>query len=248
MKIFENLVVYTCSTNNYDNLTLLQSPVEGLRFIFFTNQLNKVPVGWEGRQLRSPPRLTSGHDINRFHKIFPHHVLPEFRYSVYIDGNISFNGDFGELVEKLRAAKVALAAFSHPEQRKLKEEVSACERYNRFDWYDKKRAKLQYDFYGSERLDLCQLITGNYLLVRDHMHPNFYHCMSIWWSHLFEYTKRDQMSLNYALWKSELPWAFLDEELGVDANLLSRHSRKKSFHIVRKLATQLFKVLRLNRN
>lgn len=227
MKEAFDLVVYTCTVNDYDNISFVQKPVEGLRFVYFTNNLNKVPEGWEGRKLLSPPRLTSGHDINRFHKVFPHRVLSEFKKSVYLDGNVNYKGDFSELAEKLRLSNIAVAAFQHPKQHTLEEEAIDCERKEKFDQHDVDAAKQQLLNYQVEGVDLSRTIATNNLLVRQHDYPGFSQCMSLWWSQLFEYTKRDQMSLCYALWKTNLPWAFLDIDLGVDPNLLVRHRHAK---------------------
>ena len=173
----DDIVIYTCSVCNYDDLSLIQKPQEGLRFVFFTNDLKAVPPGWEGRKLQSPPRLKNGHDINRYHKIFPHQLFPECRYSVYMDGNVNFSGSFKKLVYELRESEIALAAFKHPESRKLFEEQLACEKYNKFDLHDKTRADYQILSYKSKGLNISQFITANYFLVRDHSHPNFDICM-----------------------------------------------------------------------
>jgi hypothetical protein len=50
--------------------------------------------------------------------------------------------------------------------------------------------------------------------------------MSQWWSHLFEYTKRDQMSFNYILWKEKIPFVYLDE---IDHKSIHRHHHKVNF-------------------
>lgn len=234
MKDDFDLVVYTCTVNNYDNFSLIQRPVEGIRFVYFTNNLSKVPEGWEGRELLSPPRLTNGHDINRFHKVFPHHVLPGFKQSIYIDGNVNFNGSFIGLAGKLSDSNVAVAAFQHPLWHTLEEEAIACEQGKKFDLHDICAVKKQLNNYQAEGLDLSQNIPANYLLVRDHGYPGLFQCMSLWWSQLFEYSKRDQMSLCYSLWKMNIPWAFLDTDLGVDPDLLERHrhTRKISYRKV----------------
>lgn len=71
-------VVYTCITNTYDQLWEV-SHIENVRFVCFTDTEINQQNGWEIQPLSSPKRLTSGHDINRFHKLFPHHLFPDYR-------------------------------------------------------------------------------------------------------------------------------------------------------------------------
>jgi hypothetical protein len=183
--------------------------------------------GWEVRPLASPPRLTSGHDVNRYHKVFPHRVLTA-RYSVYQDGNIRYRGDVGALVDRLRETGAALGLFRHPEGRTLAEEPEACRRFRKFDAWDAARAAAQLDGYAAEGLDLQQAIGTNYLLVRDHAHPGLALASSLWWSQLFEHTKRDQLSLPYVLWKTGLPWVFLDDGPEIDPGQVERVGHRRS--------------------
>ena len=224
----ERIAVYTCVTGKYDKIGFCPSSEEGVDFICLTNRPHGPPADWQTRKLQSPPRLGNGHDISRYHKIFPHHVLPEYRYSVYLDGNIGFTGSFVGAVEKIRSTSVSLAAFRHPDRRSLREESEACHLQRKFDGYDSRRREWQLRAYEDEGMRLDEPIAANYFLVRDRAHPLFDQSMSLWWSQLFEFTKRDQLSLAYVLWKTGLPWAFLDETLGADANLLTRMSHRKT--------------------
>lgn len=218
----DSAFVYTCVTGGYDRTRHLGVSERGMPFLYFTDRPRSAPSGWEPAELMSPPRLISGHDINRYHKIFPHRIAKYRRYSIYIDGSISYDGDFGSLLERFRKAGVALAAFRHPAGRSLEEEFEACLQKGKFDAHDLRLHDRQRSEYRAEGLRLDRPITANYLLVRDHDHPLLKDAMSLWWSQLFEYTKRDQLSLGYALWRTGIPWAFLDEGLGVHPGLLSR--------------------------
>jgi len=222
-----NIVVYTCVTHNYDNISHIPQAEEGVRFVCFTDNLKAVPKQWDRQKLQSPPRIINGHDINRFHKFFPHNIFKDYQYSIYLDGNISFDGSFRELINRLNIANVSFAAFKHPcNIESLWEELDACKKYHKFDAYDALRCDQQLRKYQDEGMDLDQGITTNYFIVRNHFNPKLSECMSLWWSHLFEFTKRDQLSLQYALWKTGLEWAYL-EDIGINAELItvSKHRR-----------------------
>lgn len=217
----DRIVVYTCVTGNYDSLTPVKAGESGVDFVCFSDRTIVSP-GWQSVSLQSPCRLCTGHDINRFHKLFPHRIFKQHRFSVYVDANIRYKGSFRELVQKLHSSGAALAAFSHPDGRSIEEEVKACEQLGKFCRDDYRKRDSQIEAYRGEGFDISREITANYLLVRDHYSVGLATAMSLWWSSLFEFTKRDQLSLNEVLWKTGLPWKLLDSDLGVDADLLMR--------------------------
>lgn len=220
-------VIYTCVTDNYDTATKAPAGAGDVPTVYFTDRNRGAPHGWSVKALMSPPRISLGHDINRYHKMFPHRLFPEYRYSVYLDGNIEFEGDLGETVARFAASGAALGAFQHPAGRSLREEVAMCRELGKFDRHDLQRYQSQLSAYQDEGFSLSDPITANYFLVRDHYHPRIQTAMSLWWSQTFEFTKRDQVSLGYVLWKTQLPWVFLDKVpvLAVGRVLRTGHRR-----------------------
>lgn len=216
------IVIYTCIAGKYDRHMMPVQPTPGLRFVCFTDSTGylKAP-GWEIVPLQSPARLTSGHDINRYHKFFPHRLFPDARWSVYIDGNIRFAGDWPVLVDRVRDAGAALGAFWHPAGHDLAVEVEACIQYMKFDARDRTVIDRQLASYVARGIDVTQVIPTNNVLVRDHAAPGLDTAMSLWWSQLFEFTKRDQISLTYVLQQAGVAWQPLDGEGGIDPALVS---------------------------
>lgn len=226
---FKDIIVYTCVTKGYDWLRpVVPNEEEGIEFVCFTDRPDKLSRGWRMLPLQSPPRLHDGHDINRFHKVFPHHLFPSHRYSIYIDGNMEYLGGYKKLVDRFKNTDCALGAFRHPDMHNTISEANACWSLKKFDKYDLRRSEEQIQVYKTSEFDVSMTIAANYLLVRDHQHPHIHSAMSLWWSHLFEYTKRDQMSLFFALWKENVPFIFLDDVQGVESERLQRHPHKSN--------------------
>jgi hypothetical protein len=210
----DEIIVYTCVSKNYDRKLMAVEPRQGLRFVAFTDDPKGLDApGWEMRAIESPKRLTSGHDINRFHKLFPHRLFPEHRWSIYIDGNLTYRGDFAELVRQMDGTGAAVGGFWQPHGRTLGEEADA-NRLRRFDAHDLKVVEAQLAAYAAAGVGPERKIPTNHLMVRDHHAPGFAVAMSIWWSQLFEFTKRDQMSLIYALDQAGAHWVCLATEDG----------------------------------
>lgn len=207
----ERIVIYTCVAGNYDHALMPAAPTPLVDYICFTDSPRKLQApGWTVRPLASPPRLTHGHDANRFHKIFAHRLFPRHRWSIYIDGNIRYAGDLCVMVEAMRDAKAGLAAFRHPNGHDLLTEVDVCG-LSKFDARDFIVAEEQLAFYEAAGVDLEATILAACLLVRDHHDPALSDAMRIWWSQLFEFCKRDQVSLPYVLAKGALNVLTLDD-------------------------------------
>ncbi|PEQ10953.1 hypothetical protein B2G71_19230 [Novosphingobium sp. PC22D] len=215
------IVVYTCIAGKYDKHLMPVEPVPGVRFVCFTDSTGYLKAsGWEIMPLASPARLTSGHDINRYHKFFPHRILPDTKWSIYIDGNIRFAGDWHAMIARVRDADAGLGMFWHPDGHNLATEIAACNRYDKFDDRDRTMIDSQIAFYARHGIDQGLPIPTNNVIVRDHAASGLELGMSLWWSQLFEFTKRDQISLPFVLRQSGLCWQPLDGEGGIDRALL----------------------------
>ena len=91
-------IIYTSVFGNYDNI------VE-----------QKLPDGWDWKYFsenNSLPLYTDNTRNAKRFKVLPHRYLSEYDYSIFIDGNMTVNGDVNELVDKyLNDSNVAF--FSH---------------------------------------------------------------------------------------------------------------------------------------
>ncbi len=249
LEVRNKIVVYTCVAKNYDKIVAPSVIEEGIDYVCFTDRpLKHIPHPWRAEQFRAPPRVTNGHDINRYHKIFPHHVLAGYDYSIYLDGNISYCGSIQEIITRLQASGLALLAFSHDTgwDRKVEKEVVVCRERGKFDAFDELQSSRQLEVYRAKGFDTGSYITENNFLVRFHNHPQFDTTMSLWWSQLFEFTKRDQLSLQYVCWQTKLPWGFLDLDLGIDPTLKKR--RKHSTPLKEKIKVELIRPFKQLRN
>ncbi|MEL7199669.1 MAG: glycosyltransferase domain-containing protein [Pseudomonadota bacterium] len=183
-------------------------------------------AGWELRPLQSPPALTRGHEINRFHKFFAHQLFAGARWSIYIDGNVTFGGLFAQLIAEVSQAKAGIGTFIHPNAHSLRKEAEVCG-LGKFDGWDFAKVEAQLAQSARAGVDLDAIIPACYILVRDHEAPQLASAMSLWWSQIFEYTKRDQMSFPYILNQSGLQLQFLDADGGIDSALVIRRNHTR---------------------
>lgn len=233
------IIIYTCIFGLYDRELAQAVDYPRLKFVCFTDTPDKIRApGWEMRPFASPSALTDGHYINRYHKFFPHRLFPEHRWSIYVDGNIRFDGEWTSLAESLSASGQPVGAFWHRSGHTLDTEIDAC-REHRFGARDFAVVESQVAAYKAAGVDFAQAIPTCNLLVRDHAAAGLDVAMSLWWAQIFEFTKRDQVSFLYALQTARAGWHALDAE--VDTNLVRTvwHKPPLGQRVARRLRKEL---------
>jgi hypothetical protein len=224
----EEIVVYTCIAGPYDRLSEAHEE-RGVRHVCFTDQKGEVPGPWEKRELRTPPTIRTGRLINRYHKMRSHSLFPNHKYSIYIDGNATYGAPYRTIIDALAEAELGLAAFAHPRNpHTLSDEVAACLRTGKFTRGDRAALDAQLSFYEREGMPSTPRIPAGYFLARNHENQRLATSMQLWWEQLVKFTTRDQISLPYVLWKSGLPWGFVDSLVPNSASILTRRAHKRS--------------------
>ena len=116
-------VVYTAVFNDYDVLIEPDYEPGGIEFICFTDDPKKASGAWKPVVVDDcglSPTL-----INRKYKILPHKYLSDYRYSIYLDGNIQITGDISNLFDcHLHSENIAVA--DHPRRGCIYREAEVC--------------------------------------------------------------------------------------------------------------------------
>jgi len=220
-----NVIVYSAVTSNYDMVFKPKVYTENVNYILFSDQQRKVK-GWEV----APMVDVMGESAlltNRWYKFFPHKLFKNVEYSIYIDGNIRITGDLSLLIQEFKESRAALGVFRHPNRTNILEEADACVAFGKFDDQDKSRVKSQLEMYFESGMPVEQPLTDNGIIFRWHKHPKLLDAMSSWWDNLQDFSKRDQLSLPYIIWKNDLPvkiwdWTFRDVNIYFDVYLHRR--------------------------
>lgn len=196
-----NKVMYTCITNNYDDL----EEIKGFKYIdpdfdyvCFTDnkeQIDKGQIGiWEIRPLVCDKYSNSIN--NRYHKIFPNILFPEYAESVYIDGNINFlTSKFFDLVKDIDKD---IYIPKHPNQIDIyRELIWVCKAgYNTLEFSQKLASRFR-----DEGFPANYGLFENNIIYRKHFSPEVIEMMNEWWTFMEEGSKRDQVALAYIFWK-----------------------------------------------
>ena len=196
--------IYTAISGNYDKLRP-HPLVKGCQFIAFVDEPEKyASEGWELRKL-IPCHSDPSRNSKRY-KIMAHEVLPETKHSLWMDGNLILQDRFSmnRLIRKF-LAEHDIALFKHRKKNCAYREAKTCKRC-RFDdpaVIDKQMAR-----YQSERYPKRHGLTENGVILRRHT-PEIAQLENVWWKEICEGSKRDQLSLGYAMWKTRVTCAIL---------------------------------------
>lgn len=197
-------VVYTCITNNYNKLIQPYCIDPEWDYVCFTDSedlLRAERVGiWKIRKL-----IVDDFDcsrVNRWHKINPHLLFPDYQESLYIDGNINIISRY--VYETVCSAKSPMLFPRHFSRNCAYQEIRALLASHRISEENKNLITIQRDIYQAGNFPENYGLSENNVIYRKHHADIVRNVMTQWWKWLRDFSSRDQASLAYVLWKNEI--------------------------------------------
>ncbi len=142
-----------------------------------------------------PKRLAS------FIKIMHHVCLPEdYDVCVMIDGSMQINTCLDRFLEEFWSPDTDMTIARHPERTCVFDEAEAVLDLQ-FD--DPETVQAQMGRYAKEGLPRHYGLYGSRLMVKNHHSPRLHSMCALWARELARGSRRDQLSLPYALWRQE---------------------------------------------
>ena len=199
------IAVYTAIAGGYDSVALPQFLDSRFDYVLFTD----CPVPDTGVwQVRPMTYINAdGARSARFVKTHPHRFLRDFDIAVWMDSNVMILKDFYDLVENFLSSGRAVAAVPHPLRKSVYEECGACTSKGKDD---PRVVREQEDKYRKEGYVHDDLLESGFMIfdMRNGKTADF---LDLWWREIDRHSKRDQLSVNYALSRSGLDWHRLME-------------------------------------
>lgn len=192
----EKKLFYTVLTGSYERLHPIRRQLPNWRYVCFTDNPELRCNGWEIRQITNPDGLDARR-LSRLYKIKNHLVDQGCDLSVFVDANITIRGDLDAFLALALAPGSPFAILFHPFLFSLRQEVEQCVSL------DKDSADLlsaQYHHYTGE-MGFSDPFphTNTRLLIRRTSDSEVNRLMDTWYDQLQQWSKRDQVSFNYAL-------------------------------------------------
>lgn len=225
-------VIYTAIFGGYDTLQEPKVIPEGWDFVCFTDQKIQSK-NWAVRVVK-PTEEDSTRNARKY-KILPHRYVGGYETSIWIDGNLLVRGDVNELVETyLQGTNMAVFDHAYAQHRDRGRTLDALHSVD--EQLDKLIAmvakgrqkddpELMQEQYGAYKKDGFPDKNGillSMILLRRHNAPDVIAAMELWWQELKQWSKRDQLSFNYAAWKTGLDFTYIPENARENTYFLHR--------------------------
>ena len=188
--------IYTCISGNYDTLRDPKVITDGWDYICFTDQ-NITSDIWEIRKIPDDLQQYSQVKRQRLLKILSYKYLSEYDIVIWTDANVQQIGNLDDFSNEVLLNN-DIAFKLHPTRNCTYAECNACLRY-------KKESKEICDAlksrYEKEGLPKQFGIYETNTFIRNNKSDDVKKLMDLWAKELIENSHRDQLSLNYCIWK-----------------------------------------------
>lgn len=196
------MAFYSCFTGGYDTpprLTYFDKDCDYILFVDNPEAYDKNKYIWEFR----PLQYDASDNVRnaRYHKIMVHKVLQEYTETVWMDSNIDFVSTlFSQDLQKVRDAHISFAISAHPDRDCLFAEAKMCQEMGK----DKPELiEAECDYIRSQGFPEHYGLYETNIMYRNMSDTTLPGIMEIWWQIVHDFSRRDQLSLMFAVWKNK---------------------------------------------
>jgi len=185
-------VVYTAITNKYDTLIRPNVTPSDIDFICFTDDHRLTSEVW---------KMVYIENLNHKEpKILSHKYVNEYERSMWVDANVRIRENLNELFDKY--TEKPIYTFKHPERMCIYKEAISCNGLDKKQNIEKMMEHLKKEKYPTKNgLSSCNIILRNKQIIP---------LNEEWFKYVDTYTRRDQLSYHYVLWKQKINFGYMD--------------------------------------
>lgn len=194
-------LIYTVITGDYDNVSKCPT-YPNWEYLLITDNPNINANGWT---LKVVPKQENSVKLQRYWKINSH--LLGYDLTVYIDGNMELKYDPLPILTKYFDKDILLV--THPVRKCITDESEAIIKTKK-DSFETVRNQIGSYIQHGIPFDYGMFASG--FIARNN---NVKDLEVLWWDEVKKHSHRDQLSLPYALWKTDtriaqIPWSTLN--------------------------------------
>jgi FkbM family methyltransferase len=209
---FCKIAVYTAIIDGYDDIPVVLHKEDHIDYICFSDMDLASNGIWEIRKIER--RFADPQRDSRRIKLLPHHFLPKYDLSLWIDANIRLTKySPTQIIEHI--GPNVIANLKHMERDCAYDEAKAVLEYGVDDADIIKRQMHKYKMLGfPEHFGLG----ANCFQIRRHSHPRCKIFCELWWNELSQNSRRDQLSFDFVRWLTRekmatLPINYLENDI-----------------------------------
>lgn len=195
-----NMVIYKAIFGQKDDLKSIAFKTPNCDYYCFTDNLYNAD--WKIIKEEVPFLINKSPRFKaRYFKVNSHLVFPQYKYSLWIDGQINLTSNIHELIS-LASSNHDIAMPKHPERSCIYAEAAACKALGKDNKViiDKQIQRYEEDGFP-KNMGLC----ASGIILRKHT-KRIKEFNETWWNEILNGSIRDQISLNYVLYKLNINW------------------------------------------
>lgn len=207
------IIIYSALFGYYDNLKPINKQNK-FDYVLFTDIIIKNKTNWTILKI---PNIVNNISMNivkkqRFIKLHPHLFFKDYEFSIYIDTTFILFGNISEFLERLITPKFDIYIFEHPSRNCIYSEILTVLKIKR----EKSDIALKIkNRYIKMKFPHQIGLSENCLIVRRHNKKKCIYLMKKWWEEIKNFSQRDQLSLNYILWKTGIKIKYISKQFGL---------------------------------
>lgn len=197
----ERIAVYTCIFGRYDKPFEPISHPNNIDYYIITDQKTNNNTCWTSLDYRKYSMYLDGLDNvekNRWFKMHPDVVFPEYKFSIYVDGNVQIITDFTEFINRI--GNPGIAMFWHKYNNCVYQEAL----FNKYSVKKVNSSEIdnQIIYLRNQGMPDDYGMTTCNVIAREHGNEICKKIMNDWWNEFLTHCKRDQLSFPYVVWKN----------------------------------------------
>ena len=192
------IAIYTCITGGYDTPCDNFGHVDGFDYILFSDTKIKTK-SWNNVIVNYNTKTLSNVKKQRLVKVQPHKFVGKYDIVVWVDANTNINKKLYDYIDKHKNDSITFK--KHPERDCIYDEIDIVKKVNK------------------EKSDLCDLLKRRYeeeglphknglfetnIIISKPNNERVRELFNRWWNEIYKNSHRDQLSLNYVIWKYNL--------------------------------------------
>lgn len=221
-------IIYTAIIGNYDTLKEPKVVTPGWEYICFTNNPSVRSDIWKIIGLIIPEGSDPTETARMIKVDFSSSLkIEENDISVWIDGSIQICCDLDWFFKHYITNQFSeMAILHHNERNNEILEAQACVDYNKVD---ADLVKLQLRTYHNDGYRFDSGLVSSGLIMRKNTKIIRELC-DIWKAQILQFTKRDQISFGYALWRRPVPINYLPYNILHNEKIFKLHPHNKRYN------------------